>query len=188
MKIVQLGIDLAKSVFQLHGVDKTGKVVVNKSLRRSKMLTYFANLESCLIGMEACAGSHYWARELSLLGHEVKLMAPQFVKPYVKGNKTDANDAQAICEAVGRPSMRFVSIKSIEQQDILMLHRIRQKTVKERTAYVNAGAALHMQKALSQRYVICCSIGSVKSAFFGLDAAACVVAYRHVIVQVSVGI
>jgi len=137
MKIVRVGIDIAKTVFQVHGVNSAEKVIVKKTLRRNKVLTYFSNLEPCLIGIEACGGAHYWARELEKQGHEVKLMAPQFVKPYIKGNKTDANDAEGICEAVGRPSMRFVSVKSIEQQDILMLHRIRQKAVKSRTALSN---------------------------------------------------
>jgi len=137
MKIVRVGIDIAKTVFQVHGVNSAEKVIVKKTLRRNKVLTYFSNIEPCVIGIEACGGAHYWARELEKQGHEVKLMAPQFVKPYIKGNKTDANDAEGICEAVGRPSMRFVSVKSIEQQDILMLHRIRQKAVKSRTALSN---------------------------------------------------
>ena len=117
MTIVRVGIDIAKSVFQVHGVDAAGKVKARKKLRRNKVLEFFSNLEPCLIGIEACGGAHYWARELIKLGHEVKLMAPQFVKPYIKGNKTDANDAEGICEAVGRPSMRFVSVKSIEQRN-----------------------------------------------------------------------
>ncbi|MDO8334554.1 MAG: transposase, partial [Nitrosomonas sp.] len=112
MNIARIGIDLAKQVFQIHGVDRTEKVLVRRQLRRSQMLGYFSKLTPCLIGMEACGSAHYWARELGKLGHEVRLMAPQFVKPYVKSGKNDANDAEAICEAVGRPNMRFVAIKT----------------------------------------------------------------------------
>jgi transposase len=137
MNIKRIGIDLAKLVFQLHGVDHQGKPVLRKQLRRNQMLGYFAKLSPCLIGMEACSSSHYWARELQKLGHSVKLMAPQFVKPYVKGNKNDANDAEAICEAVARPNMRFVAVKTIEQQDIQTVHRIRSGLVQQRTAKVN---------------------------------------------------
>ncbi len=137
MKITTIGLDLAKDVFQIHGVDGRGKRVVSKQLRRRQVLGYFAQLEPCLVGMEACAGSHYWARELSALGHEVKLMAPQFVKPYVKTNKTDAADAEAICEAVRRPNMRFVPVKDVEQQALLSLHRARAGFVKSRTAQAN---------------------------------------------------
>lgn len=137
MNIKRIGIDLAKQVFQLHGVDHQEKPVLRKQLRRNQMLTYFAKLSPCLIGIEACSSSHYWARELQKLGHTVKLMAPQFVKPYVKGNKNDANDAEAICEAVARPNMRFVTIKTIEQQDIQAVHRIRSGLVQQRTAKVN---------------------------------------------------
>jgi transposase len=116
MKITTIGIDLAKEVFQIHGVDDHGKTVLRKQLRRNKMTNFFANLEPCLIGMEACGSSHHWARKLGEFGHTVKLMSPQFVKPYVKTNKHDMADAEAICEAVGRPNMRFVPIKNIEQQ------------------------------------------------------------------------
>lgn len=137
MTITCMGIDLAKQVFQIHGVGKTGKVFQRKQLRRSQMLDYFGKLEPCLIGMEACSSAHYWARELSKLGHDVRLMAPQFVKPYVKSGKNDANDAEAICEAVGRPSMRFVAIKTVEQQVIQAEHRIRSRLVKSRTALTN---------------------------------------------------
>lgn len=137
MNIKRVGIDLAKQVFQLHGVDGLEKVVLRKQLRRAQLLGYFKQLPPCLIGMEACGGAHYWARELQKLGHTVKLMAPQFVKPYVKSNKNDANDAEAICEAVARPSMRFVAIKTIAQQDMQALHRIRSEQVKQRTAKVN---------------------------------------------------
>lgn len=137
MNIKRIGLDLAKQVFQLHGVDHQEKTVLRKQLRRNQMLAFFANLPPCLIGIEACSSAHYWARELQKFGHTVKLMAPQFVKAYVKGNKNDANDAEAICEAVGRPNMRFVAIKSIEQQDIQITHRIRSQLIKQRTEKVN---------------------------------------------------
>lgn len=137
MKITTIGIDLAKEVFQIHGVDTHGKAVLRKQLRRGEMAKYFANLEPCLIGMEACGSAHHWARKLGEFGHTVKLMAPQFVKPYVKTNKNDMADAEAICEAVSRPNMRFVPIKNIEQQAILSVHRARQGFVKARTAQAN---------------------------------------------------
>ena len=137
MQITTIGIDLAKNVFQVHGVDGRGKVVLRKQLRRDQVASFFANLPVCLVGMEACGSAHHWARKLQSLGHTVKLMAPQFVKPYVKSNKNDAADAEAICEAVGRPSMRFVPIKNIEQQSVLSLHRVRQGFVKARTAQAN---------------------------------------------------
>ena len=137
MKITTIGIDLAKSVFQIHGVDKHGKAVLRKSLKRSQMAEYFVKLAPCLIGMEACGGAHYWARKLRSYGHAVKLMAPQFVKPYVKTNKNDMADAEAICEAVSRPNMRFVPIKTEEQQAILSVHRARSGFVKARTAQAN---------------------------------------------------
>ena len=137
MNIKRVGIDLAKQVFQLHGVDAQEKAVLRKQLRRVQMLDYFKKLPPCLIGMEACSSAHYWGRELQRLGHTVKLMAPQFVKPYVKSNKNDANDAEAICEAVARPTMRFVAIKTIAQQDIQAVHRIRSELVQQRTAKVN---------------------------------------------------
>jgi transposase len=137
MKITTIGIDLAKTVFQIHGVDERGKVAVRKQLKRAEMATYFANLEPCLIGMEACGSAHHWARKLESYGHTVKLMAPQFVKPYVKTNKNDMADAEAICEAVGRPNMRFVAMKTVEQQAILSVHRARQGFVKARTAQAN---------------------------------------------------
>jgi transposase len=135
--IKRIGLDLAKQVFQLHGVDAQEKTVLRKQLRRAQMLNFFRQLSPCLIGMEACSSSHYWARELQKLGHTVKLMAPQFVKPYVKSNKNDANDAEAICEAVSRPNMRFVAIKTVEQQDMQAVHRIRTALIRQRTAKVN---------------------------------------------------
>lgn len=137
MKITTVGIDLAKNVFQIHAVDERGKTVLKKQLKRGQVAEFFANLSVCLIGMEACGSAHHWARKLETFGHTVRLMAPQFVKPYVKTNKNDAADAEAICEAVSRPNMRFVPIKNIEQQSVLALHRVRQSFVKARTAQSN---------------------------------------------------
>ena len=137
MKVTTVGLDLAKNVFQVHGVNARGKAVMRRQLKRAQVREYFANLAPCLVGMEACGGSHYWGRELTKLGHTVKLMAAQFVKPYVKGGKNDRNDAEAICEAVGRPNMAFVAIKGVEHQDLQGLHRIRQRLIQERTALVN---------------------------------------------------
>lgn len=137
MKATTIGIDLAKNVIQVHGVDERGNAVFRKQLRRDQVLPFFSKLVACRIGMEACGGAHYWARKLEKLGHSVKLMAPQFVKPYVKSNKNDAADAEAICEAVSRPSMRFVAIKNGEQQAVLALHRARQGFVTARTAQAN---------------------------------------------------
>ena len=125
MQVSTIGLDIAKNVFQVHGVDWHGKAVLRKRLGRAKVLAFFANLPRCRIGMEACGGAHYWARELRALGHEVRLMPPQYVKAYVKTNKHDAADAEACCEAVGRPGMRFVPVKSEDQQAPLMLHRVR---------------------------------------------------------------
>ena len=137
MNITTIGIDLAKNLFQVHGVDARGKAVLKRQLRRDQMASFFANLPTCLIGMEACASSHHWARKLQGMGHTLRLMAPQFVKPYVKTNKNDIVDAEAICEGVGRPNMRFVPVKSVEQQAVLSLHRVRQGFVKARTAQAN---------------------------------------------------
>ncbi len=137
MEITTIGLDLAKCVFQVHGVDATGQVVLRRSLRRAQMLPFFARLPSCLVGMEACGTSHYWARELIKLGHQVRQMPPAYVKPYVKRGKTDAADAEAICEAVARPTMRFVPVKSPEQQAALSMHRTRDLLVKQRTQLVN---------------------------------------------------
>lgn len=135
---ITIGVDLAKSVFQVHGVDGAGAVVIRRQLKRRQVLPFFNRHPPCLVGMEACATSHHWARELVKLGHEVKLMPPRYVKPYVKRNKNDAADAEAICEAVTRPTMRFVPIKTPEQQSVLMLHRTRQLFVRQRTTLVNA--------------------------------------------------
>ena len=137
MKIKRIGLDLAKHVFQVHGVDEAEEVVVRRRLTRSQMLRFFVQVEPTLIGMEACGGAHYWARKLGQLGHTVKLIPPQYVKPYVKTNKNDANDAAGICEAVSRPSMRFVPVKGIEQQAMQSMHRVRERVVKARTALVN---------------------------------------------------
>jgi len=137
MDVTTVGIDLAKQVFQVHGVNSRGKVLIRKQLKRAEVTKFFATLSPCLIGIEACASAHHWARRIQAFGHTVKLMAPQFVKPYVKSNKNDAADAEAICEAVSRPSMRFVPIKNIEQQSVLSLHRVRQGFIKARTAQAN---------------------------------------------------
>lgn len=137
MEISTIGLDLAKNVFQVHGIDAAGAVVVRKALRRAQVLPFFAKLSPCLVGIEACGTSHHWARELTNLGHEVRLMPPAYVKPYVKRGKNDAVDAEAICEAVTRPTMRFVPVKSREQQAALSLHRARTMLIGQRTALVN---------------------------------------------------
>lgn len=137
MQITTVGLDLAKRIFQVHAVDPSGEVVIRKALRRSQVLPFFTKLPPCLVGMEACGTSHHWARELTKLGHEIRLMPPAYVKPYVKRGKNDAVDAEAICEAVTRPTMRFVSMKSAEQQAALSLHRTRNLLVKQRTQLVN---------------------------------------------------
>ena len=138
MQITTVGLDLAKHIFHVHAVDGAAHVVARKRLRRTEMLSFFAGLSPCLIGMEACATAHHWARELTRLGHTVKLMPPAYVKAYVKRGKTDAVDAEAICEAVQRPTMRFVPVKSAEQQSVLMLHRVRALLIRQRTMLVNA--------------------------------------------------
>src|ERR1700738_1303471 len=138
MQITTTGLDIAKNVFQVHGIDAAEKVVVRKQLRRSKVIAFFAALPPCLIGMEACATAHYWARELRKLGHEVRLMPAKDVKAYVKRHKNDAADTEAICEAVRRPTMRFVQIKSAEQQGQLMQHRTRDLLMRQRTQLINA--------------------------------------------------
>ncbi len=137
MDITTLGIDLAKNVFQLHGVDVNGQPSCKKKVSREKLTEFIANLPPCLIGIEACGGSNFWARKFTEFGHTIKIMGAQFVKPYVKSNKNDALDSEAICEAVRRPTMRFVAMKSIEQQDIQSIHRVRSRIVKQRTALVN---------------------------------------------------
>ena len=137
MRVTTLGLDLAKNVFQVHGVTASGDVAVNRTLRRRQVLTFFQKLEPCTVGIEACGTAHYWARELTKLGHDVRLMPPSYVRPYVKRGKTDAADAEAICEAVTRPTMRFVPIKSPEQQAVLSLHRTRELVVRQRTQIAN---------------------------------------------------
>jgi transposase len=137
-KITTIGLDLAKHAFQVHGVDASGATVLRKQLRRSQVVAFFARLPRCLVGLEACATAHYWARELRAVGHDVRLMPAQYVKAYVKRNKNDAADAEAICEAVQRPTMRFVPIKTAEEQAALLLHRGRERLVRQRTALVNA--------------------------------------------------
>ncbi len=137
MNITTIGIDLAKNTFSLHGVDVHGKACWHKTVSRKKLLVILANLPPCLVGMEACSGAHYWAREISKLGHEARIMAPKFVIPYRKGGKNDNNDAAAICEAVARPDMRFVPVKIAEQQAVMSLHRVRQGLIQHRTALVN---------------------------------------------------
>jgi len=137
-EVITIGVDLAKNVFQVHGVDGSGSTVIRRQLRRRQLLAFFKKLPPCLVGMEACATSHHWGREIEALGHRVRLMPPRYVKPYVKRNKNDAADAEAICEAVTRPNMRFVAVKSTEQQSVLMVHRMRELLVRQRTMLVNA--------------------------------------------------
>lgn len=139
MKIIRVGVDLAKNVFQMHGVDRNEKPVWQRKLNRKEWLkVLLEKIEpGCEVGMEACGGAHHWARKLEAHGYTVKLIAPQFVKPYVKSNKNDANDAEAICEAMSRPSMRFVSVKTVEQQDVQAVHRVRAELLEQRTAKAN---------------------------------------------------
>jgi transposase len=137
MQIARIGLDLAKYAFEIHGVDARGKTVVRKTLRRHAVSAFFANLPPCLVGMEASSGAHFWAKAISDLGHDVRLISPQFVTPYVKSNKNDRNDAEAICEAVGRPNMRFVPVKSAEQLAVQAVHRIRSRVVADRVRLVN---------------------------------------------------
>src|SRR3954451_4422803 len=138
MQISTIGVDLAKNVFQVHGVDSGGKVVITRQLRRKQVIDFFSKIPACLVGMEACGTAHHWAREISKLGHTVRLIPPSYVKAYVKRSKNDAADAAAICEAVTRPSMRFVAIKTAEQQAALMLHRTRDLLIRQRTQLINA--------------------------------------------------
>jgi transposase len=157
--ITVLGIDLAKKSFQLHGININGATVLRRKLNRSKFIEFMACLNPCLVGMESCGGSSYFARKFKEFGHNVRLMAPQFVKPYVKSNKNDSADAEAICEAVQRPNMRFVSTKSVEQQDLQSLHRIRSMAVAHRTAQINQIRGFLMEYGITlpkgSRYVRC---------------------------------
>ena len=157
MEISTIGLDLAKNVFQVHGISATGEVVIRKALRRSQMLPFFGKLPPCLVGAEACGTSHHWARELTKLGHEVRLMPAAYVKPYVKRGKNDAADAEAICEAVTRQTMRFVPIKSREQQAALSLHRVRSLLIKQRTQLVN------MMRSVLAELGVAIPVGIVKA-------------------------
>ncbi|WFP49701.1 IS110 family transposase [Methylomonas sp. EFPC3] len=159
-EIKVLGIDLAKQSFHVYGVDEAGRKVISKKLNRAQLTAFVANLEPCLIGLEACGGAHHWVRVFTQYGHQVRMMAPQFVKPYVKSNKNDAVDAEAICEAVQRPNMRFVPVKQIEQQDIQSLHRVRSQLVDRRTAQANQIRGLLLEYGL----VIAKGIGQVRKA------------------------
>src|SRR5919206_2479563 len=137
-QVTTVGLDTAKNLFQVHGADARGRPVLRRKLARGKVLEFFATLPPCLVGLEACGAAHYWARELRKLGHEVRLMPPQYVRPHVKTNKHDAADAEACCEAVTRPGMRFVPVKEESQQSLLMLHRMREQLLKQRTATISA--------------------------------------------------
>jgi transposase len=149
MAITTLGIDLAKSTFHLHGVDARGKVVLHKNLSRDKLTAFMANLPQCLVGMEACGSAHHWAREFTKMGHTVRLMNPKFVAPYVKTNKNDFRDAEAICEAVTRPTMRFVAPKTTEQQAVLAVHRSRERVLKARTALCNQARGILLEHGIA---------------------------------------
>jgi transposase len=161
MTITRMGIDLAKHVFQLHGVDERGYTVLRRRISRTQLCPFFAQLGPCLVGIEACGSAHHWARELRALGHEVRLIAPQFVAPYRKNEKNDGNDAEAICEAVGRPHMRFVPVKDVEQQAVLTVHRARQLLVTERTAVVNQTRGLLAEYGL----IVPAGIGALRRAW-----------------------
>lgn len=158
--VAVVGIDLAKSTFHLHGVDARGEVILRRRLSRAKLITVMTRLSPCVVGMESCGGSHHWSRRFTAMGHEVRIVGAQFVKPYVKSNKNDAADAEAICEAVARPNMRFVPTKSIEQQDIQCLHRARSLAVSHRTAQVNQIRGLLMEYGI----VISRGIASLRRA------------------------
>ncbi len=148
-KISVIGLDLAKNVFQVHGIDDDGEVVVRKQLSRRQLRHWFARLSPCLVGMESCGGAHYWSRELTALGHTVRIMAPAFVKPYLKSNKNDRNDAEAICEAVQRPNMRFVTAKTPEQQSVLHLHHARRLLIRQRVALANHMRGILLEYGIS---------------------------------------
>jgi transposase len=137
-EVTTVGLDIAKHVFQVHGIDAQGTVVIRRKVRRSELLKFFESIQPCLVGIEACATAHHWGRELQSRGHQVRLMPPGYVKPYVKRQKNDIADAEAICEAVSRPTMRFVPVKTSEQQAVLMLHRSRELLIRQRTMLINA--------------------------------------------------
>lgn len=149
MNISLLGLDIAKNIFQLHGVDSTGKKVLKQRIERNKLSEYIANLPLCTIAMESCGGANYWARVFQRQGHTVKLISPQYVKPFVKTNKNDANDAEAITEAASRPSMHFVPVKQVEQQDIQSIHRVRSRLVKNKTALINEIRGLNLEYGIA---------------------------------------
>jgi len=148
-KVAILGIDLAKNVFQLHGVDAEGQPVLRRRVRREKLLQIVSDIEPCLITIEACTGAFYWARAFQQYGHSVRIISPQYVKPFVKGNKNDGNDAEALCEAVQRPKMRFVPLKTVEQQDVQALHRARQRLVNHRTALITQMRGLLLDRGIA---------------------------------------
>src|SRR5271168_4371102 len=162
--ITTIGLDIGKSVFQVHGIDAEGNVIVRRQLKRRSVTAFFHKLPPCLVGIEACASAHYWSRELRALGHTVRLMPPAYVKPYVKRQKNDATDAEAICEAVRRPTMRFVETKTPEQQSCLMLHRTRHLFIRQQTAVINAIRAHFAEFGMSHRSDVkvwrICSISS----------------------------
>lgn len=164
LNVTHLGIDLAKQVFQVHGVDERGHTVLRRRLSRTQLRPFVAQLRPCRIGLEACGSAHYWARELTTLGHDVRLIAPQFVTPYRKNDKNDGNDAEAICEAVSRPHMRFVPVKDVGQQAVLTVHRARQLLVAERTALVNQSRGLLAEFGL----IVSAGIGALRRAWPGL--------------------
>jgi len=164
MQIARIGLDLAKYVFEIHGVDCHGKTVLRRTLRRHAVTTFFVNLPPCLVGMEASNGAHFWAKAISELGHDVRLISPQFVTPYVKSNKNDRNDAEAICEAVGRPNMRFVPVKSAEQLAVQAVHRIRSRLVADRVRLVNQIRGLLGEHGI----VVAKDIGNLRRALAGI--------------------
>lgn len=159
--VTRIGIDVAKHVFQLHGVDDRGHTVLRRRISRTQLCRFFAQLRPCLVGVEACGSAHYWARTLTALGHDVRLIAPQFVAPYRKNDKNDGNDAEAICEAVGRPHMRFVPIKDVAQQAVLTVHRARQLLIAERTALVNQTRGLLAEYGL----IVPVGVGALRRAW-----------------------
>jgi transposase len=185
MDVRTLGIDLAKNLFRVHGVDAKGVTVVARQLRRRQVLPFMAQLAPCLVGMEACGGAHHWAREIARLGHEVKLMSPRFVRPYVKSNKNDARDAEAICEAVERPSMRFVAIKTQTQQEVLALHRVRALLIRERTALMNQMRGLLVECGIVVAQGAACLRRALAEILDDADRAVCNI-LREALLEMSV--